>query len=114
MSRNWIPVKEDEKRLYRICKELELNGISKIDKTESVEWNSTLRKFGVRAKPLIEKGILEPILKPDQRDKLFNNRRVIMTKKDVEIKEVTMGNNTRFYFKEIEKLELHKKRRRLI
>ena len=120
MVKNWITVKnrETEKELYRIMKELEWNGKSVIDKQNCDNWDGVMRKFGIRAAPLVDNELLEPVLQPDIRKRELNTKRYIYTKDNVKIEEVSMGNLSRFYFKKIEMPAqqdiIHKKRRRLI
>jgi len=84
--KNYLEVeRETEKRFYRICKELELNGESKIENAMTPEWHSTLRKLGIQAKPLISADLLEPIWKTTNRNKC--EQRLIRVPKDVVIKE---------------------------
>ena len=106
--------KEDEKRLYRIMKELEFNGESFVVDVRGPDWQSTMRKFGVRAKPLIEKDLIEPIWVQYTSDKTLHNNRLIRKKKSVSVEEVSKGKISTFYFKPINIDELHVKRRKLI
>jgi hypothetical protein len=106
--------KEEEKRLYRICKELEFNGESLIVDAKGSSWQSTMRKFGVRAKPLIEKDLLEPIWVQRKPGNYIMENKLIRTKNS-KVKEVNKGKNSLFVFESI-KLDdsIHKKRRRLL
>ena len=110
-----ITVKEDEKRLYRIMKELEFHGESFIEDASSNDWHGTMRKFGIRAKPLIEKKLLEPVWIQYNSDKTLNANRLIRTKNDVSVQEITKGKTSVFFFKPIEiDKGNHRKRRKLI
>jgi len=92
---NYIDVlKEEEKRLYRILKELEHNGESLIENADSPEWNGVLRKLGVKAKPLIKKELLDPIYRVDYHSK-HSDRRLIRVPKDVVVEE---KGQTKSYF----------------
>jgi len=99
-----VKVKPDEeKRLYRIFKELEKQGESEI-KGMDTEWHSTMRKFGIRTKKISgEHGFIdEPWI---QRDGINGVKaHLIRVKKDVECVEIP-GNNISFF---------HFKRRRII
>ena len=106
--------KEEEKRLYRIMKELSIHGESLVVDAKGPDWQSTMRKFGVRAKPLIEKDLIEPIWAQYTSDKTLYNNRLIRIKKSVSVEEITKGKISEFYFKPIEIDERHKKRRKLI
>ena len=107
--------KVDEKRLYRIMKELEFHGESLINDASGYDWHCTMRKFGIRAKPLIEKKLIEPIWIQYSSDKTLNPNRLIRTKNDVCVQEITKGKTSEFYFKPIEiNQENHRKRRKLI
>lgn len=107
--------KEDDKRLYRIMKDLEYYGESFVDDASGPDWNGTMRKFGVRAKPLIEKDLLEPIWTPYKSDRTERKERLIRKKKSVVVTEIPKGNLSLFYFKHDDiNIEMPKKRRRLI
>ena len=106
--------KEEEERLYRIMKELELEGESLIHDARGIEWQSTMRKFGIRAKPLVDKNLIEPIWTPFKSDRTLRKERLIRTKRNVQVKEVDNGKNSFFVFEIKELKELHKKRRILI
>lgn len=101
--KNIISVDNEEKRLYRIMKELEKNGESLIDDI-SDDWHGTIRKLGRRTKPLVDNELLEPMW--IQRDTHNHDikKRLIRTPKNVLVEEIP-GNNTSFF---------HFKRRRLI
>ena len=109
-----INVKEDEKRLYRIVKELELQGESLIVNAKGSEWQSTLRKFGVRAKPLIEADLIEPIWVQYTSDKTLENNRLIRKKKGVVVEEVKKGTTSMFHFKPQDIIIDIPKRRKII
>lgn len=106
--------KEEEKRLYRIMKELEFNGESLVENAKGSDWQSTMRKFGIRAKPLIEKNLIEPIWAQYTSDKTLHTNRLIRTKKSIIVEEITRGKISEFYFKPMEIDKIHKKRRKLI
>ena len=95
-----IKVGLDEKRLYRICKELEKEGESIIETNGKKEWNGTFRKWGVRAKPLIEKDMIYPIW--ITYNKYHLEYRMIKLKKDVVVTEIP-GNNCSFFKFSIQK-----------
>ena len=111
-ARNSIRVnKDDEKRLFRIMKELEYSGESLIVDASGPEWNGTLRKFGIRAKPLIERDLIEPIWVQYTSGKTMEKNRLIRTKKAVIVEEIPCGRISEFYFKPI---DVPEKRRRLM
>lgn len=89
--------RKEEKRFYRICKELELHGESIIENAATEEWNGALRKLGIRAKPLIEDGLMEPIWKTT--NKKNSERRLIRIPKDIEVKEILGNKKSYFPFK---------------
>ena len=95
---NYIEVeREKEKRLYRICNELRIQGESYIEDAGSPEWQSTNRKFGIRGKPLIEEELLEPIWRGDYHSK-YPNRRLIRVPKNVDVVERLKGKKSHFHF----------------
>jgi len=95
--KNYLEVqRETEKRFYRICKELETNGESKIENAMNPEWHSTLKKLGVRGKSLIELNLLEPIWSNRHKDHV--EERLIRIPKDVVIKEVKGNKKSIFPF----------------
>lgn len=107
--------KEEEKRLYRIMKELEFDGESFIEDAKGPAWDGTMIKFGVRAKPLIEKDLIEPIWIQRKPGNYPLQNKLIRTKKSVSVKEVTKGKISEFYFKPVKIVdEMHMKRRKLI
>jgi len=99
MSDNFI-IKVDrevEKRLYRVLKELEMHGESKIENAHTPEWQGTMRTIGIRAKPLIEGNLIEPIWKTENKNHFED--RLIRKTKDAEIKEVKGNSMSFFHFK---------------
>ena len=106
--------KEEEKRLYRICIELKISGESLVEDARGPEWHGTMRKLGVRAKPLIEKGLIEHIWIQRKPGNYLLENKLIRTKKAISVKEVNKGKNSEFHFKPIEIDKTHKKRRKLI
>ena len=109
--------KNEEKRLYRIMKELEFEGESLVEDAKGSEWHGTMRKLGVRAKPLIEKNLIEPIWIQRKPGNYMLENKLIRTKKSVSVKEVAKGNISEFYFKPkpiITDKKMHMKRRKLI
>lgn len=106
--------KEKDEHLYRIMKRLELEGECLLNDVKGSKWHGAMTKFGVRAKPLIEKDLIEPIWIQRKTGNYPLESRLIRTKKNIEIKEVTKGKLSEFYFKPIEIDNLHKKRRKLI
>lgn len=94
---NYLKVnREQEKRLYRICKELEWNGRSEINGSDPM-YHGTMRKFGIRAKPLIEKNLLNKTLVQKDNGNVIV-RRVIEVPPGIFVKPV--GNKiTKFFFK---------------
>lgn len=96
--KNYLEVeRETEKRFYRICKELQLNGESKIENAMTPEWHSTLKKLGIRAKPLIDADLIEPIWKTTKRGK--QEQRLIRIPRGVIITEVKGKKKSIFPFK---------------
>lgn len=96
--KNYLEVeRETEKRFYRICKELQLNGESKIENAMTPEWHGTLKKFGIRAKPLIDADLIEPIWKTTHRNHI--EERLIRIKKDVIVTEKKGNKKSIFPFK---------------
>lgn len=98
-----IKVDSDEIRLYRICKELEKKGESIIQTNGKKEWNGVFRKWGVRAKPLIEKDMIYPIW--ITYNKKYLEDRMIKLKKDVTVTEIP-GNNCSFFKFTKQKIDL--------
>lgn len=95
--------RDEEKQFYRICKELMTDQESYIEDASNVEWHGTLRKFGKRAKPLIEKRLLDPIWITDNRNR--PDERLIKIPKNVTIDEI-IGNKKSFF-------NFHKIKRRI-
>lgn len=88
--------REREKRLYRICKELENNRRSEIIGCNP-DYHSTMRKFGIRTKTLIEKNLINPPLVQKDRGNVII-RRVIEVPKDVKVE--SNGNKiVKFFFR---------------
>lgn len=94
--------KETEKRFYRICKELEMNGETLIENAGTPEWNAVLRKFGIQAKPLIDNEFIEPIWIQRKPGNHSTDKRLIRKKKDTIIKEIPGRKKSIFAFKRIE------------
>lgn len=96
--KNYLEVeRETEKRLYRICKELEQHGESQIDNAMTPEWHSTLKKLGIRAKPLVDAKLLEPIWKTTNKNNI--EKRLIRIPKGVVIEEIKGNKKSFFPFK---------------
>jgi hypothetical protein len=93
-----IKVGLDEKRLYRICKELEKKGESIVETNGKKEWNGTFRKWGIRAKPLLEKDLVYPVWITYNRKHLED--RMIKLKNNVIVEEKPGNNCSFFIFKE--------------
>ncbi len=98
-----IEVSEDEKRYHQLLHELSKNGEYIIDNASTLEWNGTLRKFGIQAKPLIKYEFLEPIWQ--SRNIKYSDKRLVRLAKNVIVEE-TQGNGKSFYhFKKINSTE---------
>ena len=96
-----IKVGLEEKRMYRICKELEKHGESLVKTNGHKEWNGIFRKWGIVAKPLVEKEYLEPVWITYHKKCL--DQRLIRLKKGITVVEKPGRNCTFFKFiKEIQ------------
>lgn len=95
----------EEKRLYRIMKELERDRES-IVKNMDVDWHGTMRKLGVRTKKLIDKNG-DPYIEEWKHIDAQNHKieqKMFRIQKDIEVTEIP-GNDISFF---------HFKRRRII
>jgi hypothetical protein len=98
--RNYLEVnKEKETRFYRICQELMEEQESYIRDAHNEEWSKTLTNFGIKARPLIREGLLDPIWRTKNRSK--RDERLIKVPKGVIIEEKTGVENSFFKFKRI-------------
>ena len=95
-------------------KELEFHGESLVEDAKGPEWHGTMRKFGVRAKPLIEKDLIEPIWIQRKPGNYIMENKLIRKKKSVNVEEVSKGKISEFHFKPIELDDFPVKRRKLI
>jgi len=96
-SRNCINViREQEKLLYRIMKDIERDGES-IASSNNSEWRIVSNKLG-KKQELQEKELLFPILKPHQHSRK-SDIRIVKIPKNVEIHEEIRGSMSRFPFK---------------
>jgi uncharacterized membrane protein len=97
---NFIEViREEEKRLYRIMKEVERDGESLVDLKAHPELSSATRQLGIRAKAadLQKRGFLEPIWQTNQYEE--ENIRLIRKSKDTEVVEEKGNKKSFFIFK---------------
>jgi len=88
--------KTSEKRMYQIMSELKLYGESVVD-SDNKEWHGTMRKFGIRTKPLVSKGLIDPVwirLSPHK----TVEKRLIKLPKNVCVEEITHKNKSIFQF----------------
>ena len=69
MTKNYIPIKDTEKKLYRIFKELEKYGRSSYSYPKK-EHQSISRKIGIRVKPFVEKKMILPPLSSTNKHQL--------------------------------------------
>jgi hypothetical protein len=93
---NYIDViREQEKLLYRIMKDLENKGES-IASSNNPEWASVSRKIGKSG--LQEKDYIFPILKPHQHNR-ENDIRVVKAKRNATTSEQIRGKISHFPFK---------------
>lgn len=89
--------REEEKRFYRILRDLEIERES-IIKESSSEWNGTMRKFGIRTKQLIKKELIEKTwIQRD--DSNIVKKRMIRLPEDVDVKEKKGKDISFFHFK---------------
>lgn len=97
---SYVEIEEEtEKRFYRICKNLEMNGISIIKNANSPEWNGELKRWGLKMKPLIEQSFLDPIWRTDNKN--HRETRLIRTPPNVVIEEKKKGKKSVFKFKKL-------------
>lgn len=91
---------EREKRLNRICYELEKYGECIIDRTEKdfdiSGWNSTMKNFGIKTKPLVEKKLIEPIWIQRNNQENVIEKRLIRVSKGTRVNSI--GNKKKKYF----------------
>ena len=90
MDKNYIPIKDSEKKLYRIFKELEKYGRSSYSKEKSHGIN---RKIGLRVKPFVDKGLMIPPLSSK-----YNNITGVQLPINIGIKERKTEKGIHFYF----------------
>jgi len=97
-----VKVKNDEKRLYQIMKELEMDGECLID-SMSPEWHSTMRKFGVRTKSIVNNDLLEKPWIQRNDDNVVHKRLFRIPKKGnkriADVIEIPGNNISIFHFK---------------
>lgn len=94
---NYIDVeREEEKRLYRIMKELEEMGESKIENYNK-EWDSAMRRIGITGKPLLEADLIEPIWRTRNRKNF--EKRLIRTTPGTKVTEQKGKKESRFLFR---------------
>ena len=89
-------IREQDKLLYRILKDLEREGES-IVSSNNPEWRKVSSKIGHKDQ-LQDKGLLYPIFKPHQHNK-NSDLRVVKTPKNVEVREEIRGKISKFPFK---------------
>ena len=95
--RNSIDViREEEKLLYRIMKEIERDGES-IVSSNNPEWRSVNSKINYKLKTLQEENILYPVLKPCQHNRK-SDIRVIKKYPNIHVREVLRGKKSIFPF----------------
>lgn len=101
--KNVVKVRKDEKRLYRIMKDLQVEGESIID-SGSPEWHGTMRKFGLRTKSLVNNDLLEkPWIIENKQNHKIEKRLIRLPKKNdksiVEVVEIPGNDISIFHFK---------------
>ncbi len=74
-----------------------MHGESQIDNAMTPEWHGVLKKLGIRAKPLIDANLLEPIWKTTNKSNI--EKRLIRVKKGVDVKEIKGNKKSFFPFK---------------
>lgn len=93
-----VVMREEEKQLYRIMKDLESKGESIIEKPDPERWKKTAHKLGHEGAKLIDEGYLYPILSPPR----FHSKasmRVIKTTKNTIVEEIKRKDRSEFWFK---------------
>ena len=92
-----ISIKEDEKVLYRMMKELETIGETVLDFKEHPDSAVATKRLSHRGKELFEKGFLDPIWRTNQYTD--ENKRLIRKKENVDIIEIPGNSDIFFEFK---------------
>ena len=82
-------------KLYRVFKELELNGESIVDNTGH-EWNTAMQQFTKKTNNLQSKNLIEPLW--IQRDGMIVKKRLIRVPKDVMVIEEPGNEKSKFRF----------------
>jgi len=96
---SYVEVDENDKKFFRICKNLENDGVSIIENANSPEWNGELKRWGIKMKSLIEKDFLDPIWRTDNRN--FRDTRLIRLPPNVTVEERKKGRKWVFKFKKL-------------
>lgn len=98
--KNFIRVeKELDKEITNVLKGLSIHNEYHIDNAQKPEWNSALRKFGIKAKPLIEEKLLEPIWIHRTSNNNITGERLIRIPKDVKVDIIENEKHIIFHFK---------------
>lgn len=97
-TKNSIGIRAGEKELYRIFTDVELHSRATFSYKDPVKQQSIARIIGIRSKPLVERGLFNPIAITRQHiDRRPVNVVTLPIGVKGEIKKV--GNGSRFYFK---------------
>ena len=82
-------------KLYRVFKELELNGESIVD-TTGKEWNTAMQQYTKKTENLQQKGLIEPLW--IQREGMIVKKRLIRVPKNVDVLEIPGNQKSKFRF----------------
>jgi len=92
--------RETEARIYRIFKQLEINGESVIKKTnDDSDWESTLKRIGRRSQPLLDNNVIDRPLISDFPNEKYRDIRLISVPKNVVVEEKPGNMISEFHFK---------------
>jgi len=93
-TKNSIGIKESEKELYRIFKDLERHGRATFSYNDPVKHQSISRSIGIRGKPLYEKGLFYPPASTRQ-----HRINIVALPIGVQVKEKKIKKKHHFFFK---------------
>lgn len=91
--------REEEKRFYRIMKELETKRESIIEDASTIEWQKTLISIGKRTKPLLDNNIIKQPLIWNTTNRGHKDMRLIHLPDDITVEEKEGNKESFFHFK---------------
>jgi hypothetical protein len=91
--------REEEKRFYRVMKELEKNGESIIKDASAPEWQRTLISLGHRTKPLLDNKTIEQPLIWNTTNRRHKDMRLIHLPNNIIVEEKEGNKESFFHFK---------------